>query len=113
MATVTVIPTYTISGTTCNGASDQFTITVNPTPNGTITIDPTICSGTSAPLIFNATNGAAFGPWTLGVAVGSAAATPTSYPGVTDGGTILTASPTSNTTYYLMSIEDANGCTNP
>jgi hypothetical protein len=113
VGTITVTPNYTISSVTCTGPPGDFSITVNPTPNGTITIDPSICAGTSAPLIFNATNGTAYGPWTLGVAEGGVANTPTSYPSIANGGVILSASPVATTTYYLMSVTDANGCTNP
>ncbi len=113
IGTVTVVPTYTLNSLTCTGPPGDFSITVNPTPNGTITIDPTICAGGSAPLIFNATNGTAYGPWTLGVAEGSVANSPTFYPSIANGGVILSASPVATTTYYLMSVTDANGCTNP
>ena len=33
VATITVTPTYTNNGVDCTGPSEQFTITVNPTPD--------------------------------------------------------------------------------
>ena len=57
-ATITVTPSYTNGGTTCNGTPLIFTITVNPLPSGTIQtpFGTIICNGT--PLPINATGGA-------------------------------------------------------
>ena len=46
VATITVTPSYTNAGGTCNGTPTTFTITVNPTPNAVATpASQTICSG--------------------------------------------------------------------
>ncbi|MFZ1783605.1 MAG: PKD-like domain-containing protein [Ferruginibacter sp.] len=54
VATITVTPSYTNGGTTCNGTPITFTITVNPTPNATVTpAAQTICSGSAITTIVN------------------------------------------------------------
>jgi gliding motility-associated-like protein len=46
-ANVSVIPTYTFQGVTCNGPIELFTITVLPTPQMSAISNQTVCSGTS------------------------------------------------------------------
>ncbi len=53
VATITVTPSYTNGGVTCMGASQTFTITVNPTPTVSAVANQTFCSGlTAGPLNF-------------------------------------------------------------
>jgi hypothetical protein len=109
-ANIIVTPVYTVNGNSCSGANDTFSIMVHPTPNGTLNIATTICSGSATPLTFNATSGTNNGPWSLNIGANSTVTT-TTYNGVTNGGTV-TVSPTANTTYNLMKITDAKGCIN-
>ncbi len=51
ISTVTVTPNYTEAGLTCNGISDQFTITVNPAPIINSVNDITVCNGEIVPLV--------------------------------------------------------------
>ena len=45
VATITVTPTFTFEGSSCNGPTESFTITVNPTPTVTSASSLSICSG--------------------------------------------------------------------
>lgn len=106
VADVAVTPSVTLNGVTCTGTDDNFTITVRPTPNGTIAGD-VICQGTPAELTFTATAGTA--PFHLEIKEGSNTAV--AYPGIISGGAVaVTPVPTTTTTYDLMKITDANGC---
>ncbi|MDB4516625.1 PKD domain-containing protein [Crocinitomicaceae bacterium] len=51
ISTITVTPNYTEAGLTCNGISDQFTITVNPAPIINSVNDITVCNGEIVPLV--------------------------------------------------------------
>lgn len=67
-STVTVTPIFTANGLSCNGAVDQFDITVNPTPSLVAISNQTVCNGSStsavsftggvAGTVFNWTNNA-------------------------------------------------------
>ncbi len=46
-ATITVTPSYTSGGTTCNGTPITFTITVNPTATVNTVSNQTVCNGAS------------------------------------------------------------------
>ncbi|MBK8608710.1 MAG: hypothetical protein IPL84_01830 [Chitinophagaceae bacterium] len=62
VATITVTPSYTNAGTTCNGTPTTFTITVNPTPTAIATpAAQTVCSG--APITPIVLNSGAGGTW--------------------------------------------------
>lgn len=68
VATVDVTPLFTANGISCNGAVDQFTITVNPTPTLAALANQVVCNGspttavsftgTVAGTVFNWTNNA-------------------------------------------------------
>lgn len=107
VATFVVTPSFTSSSLTCPGTADTFTVTVHPTPNGTLA-GGTICEGQQAQLTFNASCGLA--PFNLEIKPASApSATP--YNGINSGTPFdVTPTPTTTTTYYLMKITDANGC---
>jgi gliding motility-associated-like protein len=54
--TITVTPQYTNAGLTCNGAQQQFLITVNPTPVVNDPANLTVCNNSSAgPINFSGT----------------------------------------------------------
>ena len=50
-STVTVVPTVTISGATCQGLPQTFTITVNPFQNVNDPSDIVVCNGATVPTI--------------------------------------------------------------
>jgi hypothetical protein len=68
VATVDVTPVFTANGISCNGAVDQFTITVNPNPTVAALANQVVCNGspttavsftgTVAGTVFNWTNNA-------------------------------------------------------
>jgi len=110
-ATITITPHYTNGGITCDGQSQSFTITVNPTPKLTSTLTPpTICTNTTfhyAPT--SSTTGTTFN-WTRAAVAGitNAAASGSGDPNET---LVNTTAAAINVTYvYSLS---ANGCTNP
>ncbi len=81
IATITVTPTFANGSSTCIGAQQQFTITVNPSPAVTFTpTNQSICSGDSSVLVTlgSATAGATYS-WT--------AVQPADIIGVTTSGT--------------------------
>ncbi len=49
--TITVIPTFTNNSVTCTGSSQNFTVTVNPTPSVNIVSNQTICNGSNTTAI--------------------------------------------------------------
>jgi len=110
ISVIDVTPQLTVNSVTCPGTAQQMTITIHPTPNGSID-GGTICEGQNAILTF--TSSCDTGPFTLGVAAGGL--TPVvSYPGVASGASFdVTPAPTATTVYNLMTITDANGCSNP
>ena len=55
-ATITVTPTYTNGGITCNGASKSFTITVNPVAQVNQATSQVLCNGGSTNKIVFSTN---------------------------------------------------------
>lgn len=80
------------------------TVTVNPRPTGaTISGTTTICRGASTNLVVNITGGA--GPYAVRYNPGNVLVS-----GYISGANIP-VSPTANTTYTLVSVTDANGCT--
>lgn len=50
-ANISVVPTYTFQGVTCNGPLELFSITVLPTPQVSSLSSQTVCSGTSTAAI--------------------------------------------------------------
>lgn len=105
VANLIVIPEFTASGKTCQGSADTFTITIHPSPNGTIA-GSTICEGQQGQLTFNATCGTA--PFSLDILSGGNTNT---YNSIGSGTPFnVNPVPTATTTYDLMKITDANGC---
>lgn len=108
VAHFTVTPVYTVGANNCTGTPATFTITVHPTPNGTLA-GGTICEGQPATLTFNATCGAT--PFSLNIQPTGVPGGLQTYPGVISGTPFnVTPTPTTTTTYDLMKITDANGC---
>jgi len=107
---VTVSPTspttyYVNAAGTCNTTVCQsITVTVLPLPNGNISGTTSICIGQSTNITFNFTAGA--GPFNVVYFNGSGN---TSLNGISSGQTV-SVSPTTTTTYSLVSITDANTC---
>jgi len=67
VSNITVTPTYTNNGISCDGLSETFTITVNPTAQVNDVIDQVLCNGDSTePVLFTTTNtdGATTYNWT-------------------------------------------------
>ena len=55
-ATITVVPSYSFNGISCDGPSQVFTITVNPTPSVSDPSDQVLCNGSSTQaVLFNGT----------------------------------------------------------
>jgi len=106
---ITVTPQLTVNTITCSGAGQDFSITVFPTPDGTISGDE-VCQGEDAQLTFNSTCGT--GPF--GLEIGSGTTTPPfqAYTGIVSGNAFnITPQPGPGaTTYNLMKITDSNGC---
>ncbi len=108
-----VLPVAPISTTTyfvqavglCNTTiCTQFTLPVNPLPQGNISGSTDICAGFSTNITFNFTTGT--GPFNIVYTDGT-----NSYPlnGVNNGD-VVTVTPGSTTTYQFTSITDALGC---
>ena len=55
-ATIIVTPHYTNGGKTCDGATESFTITVNPTGQVNDPVDRVVCNGAATPVISFTTN---------------------------------------------------------
>ena len=105
-STTTYTLTETITATGCQN-SNSVTVSINPLPNGNITGSSTLCSGqsTTSTVTFNSTAGT--GPFSVIYSDGS---NNTTVAGLSNGGT-FNVSPSSTTTYSIISITDANGCT--
>lgn len=110
--TVTIGTTTTFSLVSMNDAGQctgvlntgPITVTANPTPTASLSGDAVICSGSSTDLLFNFTGTA---PFDVVYTDGSNNFSET---GLTDGATI-SLSPTSTTTFSLLSVSDAAACT--
>ncbi|HRZ48989.1 MAG TPA: hypothetical protein P5338_06300, partial [Bacteroidales bacterium] len=101
--------TFTVTATGANNCinSQNVTVTVNPLPTATTTLNATehICLGETIPLTVDLTGTA---PWTLTVNDGTGSAV---IPGILTSPWTFPASPTVNTTYTVTQVQDAN-CTN-
>ena len=51
VGSVTVTPQYANAGLTCSGSTQQFTITVNPTPVANLIANVTVCNGSNTPVV--------------------------------------------------------------
>src|SRR5690554_562271 len=88
-------------------AEESVTLTVNAAPEATIAFDPAvICEGESSELVVELTTGAA--PWSLSYNDGSGLVSRSGITGLTHREEV---NHTSNVTYTLFSITDANDCT--
>jgi hypothetical protein len=103
--TITITPTLG----DCAGTTLSYSITVNPSPLGTITANSSICQDAPINLIFNATQGAT--PYELKIKETNASSS-VDYPGIVSGVPFaITPIPSvGNHTYDLFKITDANGC---
>ncbi len=92
------------SAASCPGLPVDFAVTVNPLPNASVSAaSPSICSGSSTNVNINFTGTA---PWTFQVFDG----TTTSAAQITSFGLSILVSPTTTTTYTVVNLIDANGC---
>lgn len=102
----TTVVTYTATDASGNTGSCSFNVTVDPIPNGTLTLAPSpICLGNQTTLTFDFTSGV--GPFNVVITDGVNNFTVN---GVNDGGTYNVTPPTT-VTYSYVSIQDASGCT--
>lgn len=110
VATITITPVLTEGTSDCTEGPVTFTITVRPTPNGTIAGNDPICEGDQALLTFTRTCGT--GPFKLDIRQDGGSPN-AEYPGIASG-TAFNVIPNPITpgvhTYDLMKITDANGC---
>ncbi|TCO09345.1 T9SS type B sorting domain-containing protein [Natronoflexus pectinivorans] len=93
---------------TNDGCTDTTDISVEVYPLPVVSIsleDPEICAGSNTNLIIQLTTGTA--PWTVTYSDGTDSFTESNIPGNTFS---ISVSPTENTTYSIISVEDTNGC---
>lgn len=90
----------------CSGQlnTSPITVTANPAPTASISGTTALCTGSSTDLTFNFSG---TGPFDIVYSDGTNNINET---GLTDGATIA-VNPTTTTTYTLISVEDASGCT--
>ena len=109
VANYKVTPVYTNGATVCEGTSELFTITVRPTPMGTLTAAAEVCEGQPIQLTFTATAGT--GPFDLEIRPDNAAINTLYNDKVSGTAFDITPVPTSGShTYDLMKITDDHGC---
>jgi len=95
----TVFVTETKTG--CTSSATTVTLTVNALPTGSVSGSTAICNGQSTNLVFDFTG---TGPWTFQYSDGI-----TTFPENAATNTVnISVTPTSNTTYTLISVSDAN-----
>ncbi len=103
--TYTLVSVTDANGCVGTGNSGSAVITVNDGSSAaTMSGTATITSGNSTPISVAITGGSS--PYTLEYSDGSNNTTINSY----TSGTAISVSPTSNTTYSIVSITDSNGC---
>ncbi|MCX2742220.1 hypothetical protein OO013_00005, partial [Mangrovivirga sp. M17] len=113
--TPTATATYSLTSITANASgctttsnlSGTPTVTVNPLPDGSLSGGATVCVGGSTNLTFNFTAGTA--PFDVVYTDGTTNFTANN---ITDGATV-SVSPSTTTTYTLVSVTDDNGCSDP
>ena len=110
-----ITTTYTLvsitdgNGIIDNNVSGSVTITVNPLPTAVLSGDNTICDGTQTPLNFALTGAA---DYTLTYNPGNIAVSLDANGNDVSTGSPVIVNPTSTTSYSIVSIVDANTCTN-
>lgn len=107
--TYTLVSIIDAAGNGCtrtSGFAGSSTITVNPRPVGTISGATTICAGLSTTLTFNFTIGT--GPFNVSYSDGT---TTYNLTNISNGHTV-SVNPSTTTTYSIVSITDANNCSN-
>jgi len=100
-AVTTIFITETNGG--CAGPATTITITVNALPTASVTGNTTLCNGLSTDLTFTFTGN---GPWAFQYSDGTSTFSGNS----PISPAIISVSPTSNTTYTVVSVVDSN-CT--
>jgi gliding motility-associated-like protein len=60
VGTITVTPQYVNAGVSCSGNTQQFTITVNPTPVANPLANVTVCNGSNTPVVSFAGTGTSY-----------------------------------------------------
>ena len=101
----TTVVTYTATDASSNTASCSFNVTVDPIPNGTISLSPSpICLGDQTTLTFTFTSGQA--PFNVIVTDG---VNNYNVNGISSGAT-LNVTPPTTVTYSYVQIQDASGC---
>lgn len=60
VGTITVTPQYANAGVSCSGNTQQFTITVNPTPVANPLANVTVCNGSNTPVVSFAGTGTSY-----------------------------------------------------
>lgn len=102
----TTTVTYLATDGTGNTASCSFNVTVDPVPNGSLSLAPSpVCQGDQTILTFNFTSGTP--PYNVSITDGI---TVTNITGLSNGSTYAITPPTS-VTYSFTAIQDATGCT--
>ncbi len=110
-----VTTTYTLvsitdgNGVVDNAVSGSVTITVNPLPTAIISGDNTICDGMQTPLNFTLTGAS---DYSLTYNPGGVVVTLNASGNDATTGNPIMVSPTSTTSYSIVSLTDANNCTN-
>lgn len=98
---------YTAFDASGNDATCTFNVTVDPAPNGDMSIPATpVCQGESTQITFDFTGSNGTGPYNVSFTDGISTFNAT---GVTTGSTFTVTPPTS-VTYTFLSIQEANGC---
>ncbi|MCX2744368.1 PKD domain-containing protein [Mangrovivirga sp. M17] len=104
---ITSITANSSSCSTTSNVSGTPTVTVNPLPDGSLSGGATVCAGGSTNLTFNFAAGTA--PFDVVYTDGTTNFTANN---ITDGATV-SVSPSTTTTYTLVSVTDDNGCSDP
>ena len=107
IATITIIPSYTNGGNTCNGNNLIFTIKVNPSPTGTISGASTVCLNASEPII-TFTGSAGNAPYIFTYTINNGTNQTIS---TTTGNSVSINAPTNTIgtfTYNLINVQDSN-----
>ncbi len=108
VATITVIPHFINATVTCDGPSETFTITINPTPHATATGSTTICNSTSTSIALTSDVAGATFNWTIGAVAGGITGASASS-GSTIGQVLINSGTSPGTVTYIVT-PTANSC---